>query len=162
MQKFCLNGQWTLEYKNEKLPASVPGSLYHDLLAAEKMPDPFWRDNEDKVRPITDAGAVYKRSFVLPKEMLEADEVFLRCDGLDTLADVYVNGQLVGFAENQHRIWEFKLTNLHEGENTISIIFHSPVDYIRAKSAEVYADGTPDGMVGYPHIRKAHCMFGWD
>jgi len=162
MQKYCLNGQWNLEYKDEKLPASVPGSLYHDLLVAEKMPDPFWRDNEDVVRPITDAGASYERNFTLPKEMLAADQLLLRCDGLDTIADVYVNGQHIGYADNQHRIWEFPLTNLHDGENTISVTFHSPVDYIRAKSAEVYADGTPDGMVGYPHIRKAHCMFGWD
>jgi len=162
MKKLNLNGKWILNYKDEHIPATVPGSLYHDLLVAGKMEDPFWRDNEDKVRPITDAGAVYYRTFDLSKDMLDADSVILHCDGLDTLADIYVNGVLIGSAENQHRIWEYPLDNLQEGENTISITFHSPVDYIRAKSAEVYADGTPDGMVGYPHIRKAHCMFGWD
>ncbi|MCL2217105.1 MAG: glycoside hydrolase family 2 protein [Defluviitaleaceae bacterium] len=161
MNNFSLNGGWTLNYDGENFPATVPGSLYHDLMVNNKLEDPFWRDNEDKTRPITDKGAVYEREFILPEDMLNADALILHCDGLDTLAEISVNNSLIGSADNMHRIWEFPL-DLKPGKNTISIKFNSPVDYIRKRHKEVAADGTPDAMLGFPHLRKAHCMFGWD
>ncbi len=51
---------------------------------------------------------------------------------------------------------------LVEGENTIAVHFASPTRYIKEQYARCRADGTGDAMVGFPHIRKAHCMFGWD
>jgi len=159
---YSLDGKWTLQYDGESLPVQVPGSLYHDLLQNEKIDDPYWRDNEDKTRHLVDKGAVYSRVFTVTDEMLLADALILHCDGLDTLADIYINGQCIGAADNMHRIWEFPLCNLKPGENTISVEFKSPIEYIRRRNAEIPADGTPDAMVGFPHLRKAHCMFGWD
>ena len=49
MKSFSLNGPWTLEIPGSSfgaVPARVPGSVYHDLLTAELIPDPFYRDNE--------------------------------------------------------------------------------------------------------------------
>jgi len=162
MKQFSLNGAWNLHYKGDTLPATVPGSLYHDLLVAQRIEDPFWRDNELKTTYLVAEGAVYERKFELSADFLAADALLLRCEGLDTLADVYVNGTHAGGADNMHRIWEFPLPNLRAGENTIRVEIHSPLDYIQKRQAEVYADGTPDGMYGYAHLRKAHCMFGWD
>jgi len=161
LNNFSLNGDWILQYDGENFPASVPGSLYHDLMVNNKLDDPFWRDNENKTRPITDKGAVYERVFTLPDELKNADALILRCEGLDTLADISINGTLIGSADNMHRIWEFPLS-LIPGENKISIQIHSPVHYIRERHNEVAADGSYDAMLGFPHLRKAHCMFGWD
>ena len=51
-----LDGEWTLcrLKTGEILPARVPGSVYSDLLRAEKMEDPFWRDNELQATRIMD------------------------------------------------------------------------------------------------------------
>ena len=48
MQKLTLNGEWTLQVSgwDHAVAAAVPGSVYHDLLTAGEIPDPFWRDNE--------------------------------------------------------------------------------------------------------------------
>ena len=160
MIRFSLNGDWTLSFQGKHIPARVPGSLYHDLLQNNMMEDPFWRDNEDKV-PIIDT-AVYERSFIITEELLKHESILLQCEGLDTLADIRINGAQTGTADNMHRTWEFPLMNLQPGENKISVTFHSPVEYIRKRQAEVPTDGSPESMAGYPHIRKAHHMFGWD
>ncbi|MBO7253663.1 MAG: glycoside hydrolase family 2 protein, partial [Oscillospiraceae bacterium] len=166
MKKISLNGSWTLnvpgtEFAN--VPAQVPGSVYHDLLNAQLIPDPFYRDNEMDALKLMDNTFVYQRAFVIPEHVLDGDKVLLRAEGLDTIATVSVNGQVVGLANNMHRIWEFDVKGIvHAGENNIEIRFASPTKYIKEAYAASVADGSSDAMVGFPHIRKAHCMFGWD
>ena len=49
MKQLSLNGPWTLDITGSAfmaVPADVPGSVYHDLLTAGRIPDPFYRDNE--------------------------------------------------------------------------------------------------------------------
>ena len=166
MEVFTLNGAWVLDIPGSAFPrvsATVPGSVYHDLLTAGQIPDPFYRDNENEALKIMDNDFVYSRSFTVPASLLENDAVVLRCDGLDTLATVTVNGTVVGTAKNMHRTYEFDVKSvLQAGENTISVKFDSPTRYIKEAYAQNRADGSSDAMVGFPLLRKAHCMFGWD
>ena len=166
MKRLSLNGAWTLEVSGGAFPAvdaNVPGSVYHDLLSAKLIPDPFYRDNEMEALKLMDNDFTYSRSFAVDAALLASDAVLLHCDGLDTIADVYINGTLAGHAENMHRTWEFDVKALlRAGENTITVRFASPTKYIKEAYAQSQADGSSDAMVGFPHIRKAHCMFGWD
>ncbi len=166
MKTISLNGAWTLEVSDSafsSVSATVPGSVYHDLLTAGLIPDPFYRDNEMEALKLMDHDFTYSRSFSVDEELLKSDAVLLHCEGLDTLADIYVNDQLAGHADNMHRTWEFDVRALlRPGENTIRVQFASPTKYIKEAYADSRADGTSDAMVGFPHIRKAHCMFGWD
>jgi len=166
MKCLSLNGSWTLNVLGADfpaVPAAVPGSVYHDLLTTELIPDPFYRDNEMDALKLMDNDFLYQRSFTVSDCLLSGDKVLLRAEGLDTIATVSVNGQVAGLANNMHRVWEFDVKNiLVPGENSIEIRFASPTKYIKEAYAESVADGSSDAMVGFPHIRKAHCMFGWD
>ena len=165
MQKRSLNGDWTLRVSgwDHDVRATVPGSVYHDLLAAGEMPDPFWRDNEDAALKLMEHDFVYTRTFEAPESLVACKRALLRCEGLDTLAEISVNGVAVGSADNMHRIWEFDLKGvLRAGENTIAVTLRSPTRFIREAYAQGRADGSSDAMVGFPLLRKAHCMFGWD
>ena len=166
MKTLLLNGSWKLDVPGTgftSVPAQVPGSVYHDLLTAQLIPDPFYRDNEMEALKLMDNDFVYSRSFIVREDLLEGDKALLRAEGLDTIATVSVNGQVVGLANNMHRIWEFDVKDvLKSGENTITVRFASPTKYIKEAYAASVADGSSDAMVGFPHIRKAHCMFGWD
>ena len=143
--------------------ASVPGSVYHDLLTARKIPDPFYRDNETAVLKLMEHEFHYSRAFQADADLLSCDTVLLKCEGLDTIAAIYINDTLVGRANNMHRTWEFDVkTVLHEGENLVEVHFSSPTKYIRESYAISPADGSSDAMQGFPNLRKAHCMFGWD
>jgi len=165
MQKLSLNGDWTLRVSgwDHDVPATVPGSVYHDLLTAGEIPDPFWRDNETEALKLMENDFTYTRDFTAPGDLADCDRVLLRCEGLDTLAEIQINGAPIGEADNMHRTWEFDVKGLlRPGENDISVTFRSPTKFIRRAYAQNRADGTSDAMVGFPHIRKAHCMFGWD
>ena len=71
MKKQSLNGAWILDIPGSAFPetkASVPGSVYHDLLQAGLMPDPFYRHNEDDALKIMEYDFVYSRDFSVEKD----------------------------------------------------------------------------------------------
>ena len=166
MKRIYLNGPWQLRVLGlDKGPiaAAVPGSVYHDLLTAGEIPDPFYRDNEMDALKLMDNDFSYTREIDVPEDFLRSDAVLLRADGLDTLAEISVNGKAVGKADNMHRIWEFDVKDaLRPGKNTVKVLLRSPTKFIKKAYAENPADGSTDAMVGFPALRKAHCMFGWD
>ncbi len=173
MLKINLNGTWNLQMagRDEALipaggiDARVPGSVYGALLEQELIPDPFYRDNELKVLPLMDNEFTYTTCFQVTEEMLGYDALLLRFDGIDTLADLYLNEEYLGCAYNMHRIWEFDLLNaqgLQVGDNRLKVVLHSPTKYIKEENEKVYTGGALEAMEGFPHLRKAHCMFGWD
>lgn len=155
--QMCVNGT------DEWLPAVVPGSVYQDLLDNEKMEDPFYRDNELKALALMDNDFTYVTSFEAAEEIMKRETVLLRFDGIDTVADVFVNGQLIASVKNMHRTWEFPVKNiLKAGENELKVVIYSPTQFcLRAEEANPIA-GECDSVKGFPHLRKAHCMFGWD
>ncbi len=165
MQILSLNGKWHLQSDGQgmRINAEVPGTVYGAMLDAGIIPDPFWRDNEMEVLPLMEDGYRFTRSFHIPESLLSKDSVLLRCFGLDTLAEIEINGQPVGRADNMHRTWIFDVKQLLKaGENEISIAFSSPTKYIRDAFAAHRLEGTEDAMEGFPYLRKAHYMFGWD
>ena len=104
----------------------------------------------------------YRRTFTVDADLLAEENVSLVCDGLDTIADVYLNGTYLGHAENMFRRWEWNVkTMLRAGSNELRIIFGSPVRFITAKQAQLPLQGGGD-IPGGPHLRKAPCHWGWD
>ena len=172
-----LNGAWSFRQLDtaEWLPASVPGGVHTDLLALGKIPDPFVADNEKKVQWITDTDWEYRRTFTplasphFPRSSAEnggnegGGRHFLVCDGLDTLAEVSLNGQLLGKADNMYRQWRWDVTDqLKPGENEVNIIFRGPVAFVREREAQSRSHTVTAAISGAPHLRKAPCQFGWD
>ena len=159
-----LHQNWTLDMPGMgKLPAAVPGSVYADLLAAGKLEDPFWRDNEDKALALMENDFLYTASFVPQAGVLDCPHQVLRFEGVDTVADIRLNGVLLAHVENMHRTFEFDVAGiLKPGENWLEVKLYSPTRWIREKYAQSPADGSSDAMRGFANLRKAHCMFGWD
>lgn len=62
-----------------------------------------------------------------------------------------------------HRTWEYPVKEvLSPGENTLKVVFHSPLKFI-AQAYKKYGNiGNDDTYEGFMHLRKAHYMFGWD
>ena len=102
MLKQNLNGSWT--YKRlggkEKGTARVPSDIYRDLLDNDQIPDPYYRDNELELKWIGENGWVYSRDFSIDKTFLENDQVILKCHGLDTLATITLNGDVLATTDN--------------------------------------------------------------
>ena len=160
-----LNDRWKMNKSgcSEKLDCCVPCSVYKTLIEHGKIPDPYYRENEFISTEICDDDYDFSTEFEASDELLGNSRVILRFDGIDTLADVFVNDCFVGSADNMHRIWEFDVKKaVKAGRNKIVVKIKSPNKYIAEKHAERPLWGVDTTMEGYTHIRKAHCMFGWD
>ena len=171
MKKNVLSQNWQMKIfgenvygiANEWMDAEVPGSVYGNLLKKGLIPDPYYRMNELDALKLMEQDFGFRTTCTLSREQIEADCLLLRFDGIDTVSDIYFNDTYLGHCDNMHRAWEFDIAEIaKEGENQLEIKLYSPTKYIVEENKKVYTGGSWESMKGFPHIRKAHCMFGWD
>ena len=112
--------------KSPWLPAVVPGCVHRALLRHALIPDPFFGTNELDLQWIEHRDWEYATSFNVSAAARAEDTVDLVCDGLDTLATVYLNGRVLARTDNMfitHR-WEVR-SRLRPGRNDLRIVFAS-------------------------------------
>lgn len=172
-----LNQGWQFAEKDSEgwLPAEVPGCVHTDLLANEKIEDPFYRLNERKLQWIDKKDWVYRTTISADAALLSRDRVALDFKGLDTYADVSVNGQPVISTDNMFREYLVDVKPfLKEGDNVLEITFRSPINeglkkydaypFVVPVSANDLAEigEVEDGKRVSVFTRKAGYHFGWD
>ena len=152
--------------KTDWYSATVPGCVHTDLLANKLIDDPFYRDNEKKQQWIDKKDWEYRTTFKVTPQTLSRENVELVFEGLDTYADVYLNEQLVLKADNMFRTWRVNAKSaLKPGDNTLRILFRSPVNEIlpvMAKLKYQLPASNDQGEKTSPFTRKAPYHYGWD
>ena len=169
MARIDLRGVWSLRQvgADEALEAQVPGDVHSTLLAAGKIPDPYWADNEQAVQWVGRTDWEYFRTFEVDPGLLSAPSVYLNCDTLDTFAEIRINGSLVAETENMFLRHRFEVKHLLKpGTNEISIVLRSAENEAIARSQQLpYEIPYNPAPVQAPHInliRKTPCHGGWD
>ena len=165
MRRILLNGNWNLKFSGKEITdAKVPGSVYGTLLEKGLMEDPYFRDNELEALKLMDNDCEYSLKFHVRSLDIGKNTPKLVFKGVDTLADLWLNGVFIGSMNNMHRTWHFPVDGIlkYDCENEIKVVIHSPVKFIKEENEKVYCGGSHEAMEGFPHLRKAHCMFGWD
>ncbi|MBQ9252534.1 MAG: glycoside hydrolase family 2 protein [Clostridia bacterium] len=163
MQEMKLNEQWTMIDGEKRHACDIPCSVYDTLIRAGEIPDPYVGENEWISTGVCDRDFTFEKRFEISEELLESDRLYLRMAGVDTLAEIYVNDTLVGKTNNMHRTWEFDLREAaRAGENLLRVRIQSPNRYVTEKQAARPLWGVEGTLPGYQHLRKPHCMFGWD
>lgn len=162
-QDLC--GQWTIRCEDgSEIKGKVPGSVFQNLLETRKIKDPFFGENELDSRNVSEKDYCYSRKFDVDEKLLKMEKIYLECQGIDTIAEICINGCVVMKCNNMHRIWEAEITKvLHCGENEITVQFISPYKYLEVVKAE-NPDMDLEGHLFQAHLqmRKAAYMFGWD
>ena len=163
MIKMLLNENWSMLDGGKRYDCAVPCSAYDTLIRAGELANPYYRENEWSSTAVSDRDFTFEKRFDLPEALLGSDHVYLTFEGIDTLADVYLNGALLGHTDNMHRTWEYEIKALAKAhDNLLRVEIASPNRYIAEKQAARPIWGVDSTMPGYPYLRKAHCMFGWD
>ena len=123
---FELDGDWTFQDSSGVWrTAEVPGCVHTDLLAHCLIPDPFHGVNEGQVEWIENRDWRYRRPLPLPPA---EGEWALEFSGLDTHAELQVNGRTVLNTNNMHRAWRLPTAELGlTGQDTLEVVFRSPV-----------------------------------
>lgn len=168
-QTYVLDKGWEFSQagSNEWMSARVPGTVHQDLLDHGRLPDPFYGMNEQKVQWVEKEDWLYRTVFTVTADQLKSDAAWLTLEGLDTYADVYLNGSLLLKADNMFVGHKLAVKDvLREGENRLMIRFRSPVE-------ETAPQWDTDGF-NYPadndhsekrmsvYTRKAPYSYGWD
>ncbi len=149
------------------VPATVPGTVHTDLLAAGLIPDPYAGANEDTLQWIEDRDWVYHLSLDPPEGVRRQDRLDLVFDGLDTYAAVTLNGDTVLEADNMFRSWRVDVASaLQPGANTLEVHFRSPIA-VGERLAAAHAFPLPQGSDAHDpptraFTRKAAYQYGWD
>ena len=160
MKRISLNGEWRMRGGGFDCVGTVPGSLYSFLLENALIEDPYYRDNEFDALALTHNDYTFEKAITVDKR--ECGYI-LRFEGLDTLCDVYLNGELIASTDNMHVTYELDVTEkLNSGENTVRVVTKNIHEYIKMKHAEIPLYRANFALEGFSHIRKAHCMCGWD
>ncbi|RLD52699.1 MAG: glycoside hydrolase family 2 protein [Bacteroidetes bacterium] len=153
------NWQFTEAGKQDGFQANVPGCVQSDLFNNNKINDPFFGDNEQKLQWISQSAWEYKTTFKVDKEFLEKEHVELVFEGIDTYADIFLNGSKLLKANNMFREWAVDCKPLLiEGMNILEINFtpSEKIDSIRAAQQNI---SLPDNRA---YTRKAPYQSGWD
>lgn len=155
------------------MTAAVPGAVQTDLMALKKLPDPYLGDNEAKVQWVGLSDWQYQSEIDVSPETLGRDHLDLVLEGLDTFAEVKINGVSVLKADNMFRTWRVPVKGtLHAGKNTIEIDLNSPITTMAPKVAAMpyvmpgaydsaFGDEAP-GRDSSTYVRKAGYQYGWD
>ena len=153
--------------------ATVPGMVQSDLLAAKLLADPYFRDNEASAQWAGLSDWRYQTSFTVDSTTLARDHVELVFDGLDTFADVYLNGTQLRATDNMFRRWRIPAkAALHEGKNTLEVRLYSPIKRLQpwllkqpyalpGEFDSAFGD-EPKGKQTANYVRKANYQYGWD
>ncbi|MEP9400313.1 beta-mannosidase [Sphingomonas silueang] len=155
------------------LPARVPGYVQTDLIAAKLTPDPFVGLNEATIQWVGRSDWDYRGQLTATPRLLARGHVDLVFDGLDTFAEVSVNGTRLLAADNAHRRWRADAKPLLKpGANEIRIAFRSPLGVLKPVVANIAnplpgeydstAGDEPEGRQTSPYIRKPKYHYGWD
>jgi beta-mannosidase len=159
------HGQWRLRAVGDALwiPTTVPGEVHVALMEAGRIPDPFISDDELLVQWVAETDWEFEGLIDVPESLMAQERVWLVFDGLDTLAEVSLNGKRLGEAENAFRTYAWEVRDLlRPGVNQILIWFKSPVKYVAPLQEERPLAGVEQAIPGGPYLRKAPCQWGWD
>ena len=135
MKQLSLNGTWKMTGAGLEVDGKIPGSLFSFLLDADMMADPYWRDNEFGALALTHNDYTFSRSFEFEKG---EDKYILRFEGIDTIADVYLNGVHIAHTEDMHITYEFDVT-----DNLISNVKYQVEEFagLPVERISVYVEG---------------------
>jgi beta-mannosidase len=160
------SADWKFRDATESSPwreATVPGCVHRDLRRHALIPDPFFGTNELDLQWIEHRDWEYRASFTVSAALLREEVLELVCDGLDTLATVYVNGRKVASTDNMFVTWRWDVKRLlKRGRNELRFIFASAGQASPKTRPEHQPKEFNDSVGRCSVFRKEQCQFGWD
>ena len=167
MTTISLNGIWDLKGRKEgldtaetlSLKAQVPGCVQLDLSREGYLPaDLYMGENIKEAEKFEGHEWWYETSFECPRVK---NNVYLVFEGVDCLADYYLNGEIIGESENALISHEMRIDRfLRDGENVLTVHLHSAMNYAKEQDYPIRSlfSINPDGS----YLRKPPHSFGWD
>ena len=163
MERMLLSGVWKLRGTDGKgaaidIPVRVPGYVHRALEEKGLIPQMYWRDNAEKCQWPETKKWIFERTFIVPEEC-DLSRARLRFEGVDTFADILLNGQKIYTTGNAFLSFEVQAGSaIRHGENHLAVVFHPFLEMVKGKKEYPVAFGAWERA----HIRRSQCTFYWD
>ena len=156
-----LNQGWTLtgDTLNINMQVDAPSVVQQSLYENGVIPHPYLGTVENDLLWISDHPWDYTLHFDADKELLEKESVELVFEGIDTYADVQLNGQDLFFADNQFRTWKHEVKDLLKEKDNLLEVHFLRYDSTQLALYEAHQPRLPEK---YAVSRKAPYQHGWD
>ena len=160
MTELRLNKEWTIDYDGKQLPAVVPGDVTLDLWHNNIIDNPYFGMNHKQLHWIINRDFVYETRFDVSDEMFAEQEILLEFDGIDTYADIYLNGKQLGHIQNMFLKYTYSVRDIVKKSGNLLIVK-------MLSTGRVMDSIDTRGYHGVFNVkrlfmRKAQCHFGWD
>jgi len=154
LTNWCISGG---KYVN--VAATVPGDVLNTLYSAGCIADPLYADNLQHLNDVFESDWTYSCRFDVPKNLLETQKILLTLEGIDTLAEIRLNGNLLGNTDNMFLRYDYDIKEcLKEEDNELSVKIFSAINFGKAHPHSYQAIFNSERLM----LRKAQCQFGWD
>jgi len=167
-QEQSLNNHWQFWQKNKpklKYPATVPGCVHLDLYNNNLIDDPYYSNNEEKIRWIEKENWVYETTFTISDSLLNKDYILLNFKGIDTYADIYLNEVKLLPSKNMFLPVKINAKGILQRQNTLRVEFQSAVmqaEPLYNSHIRLPADNDRNAHATSVYTRKAPYQYGWD
>lgn len=172
-----LNGTWKLYFEPEHkgmamtpdaigempcIDAQVPGNVEMDLVRAGLEEHPYWDENVYHFRKYEFYHWWFVRRFDAPKHF-EGMESQLVLHGVNTIADVFLNGVKLGSCEDMMIEHTFRTEQVLKAgeENVLAVHIRSAMNHARRMEIPVGAGGG-EHYDEFTVLRMPPHSFGWD
>jgi len=152
-----------LKFRKKNYNVKVPFSMYSALIESGDLKHPYYEGSEKKARDLSNEDIECVCRFDSDKDIICREHIILNFYGIDTLSEITLNGVLLGKTENMHLKYSFDIKNIVQlKDNLLSVKIFSPIKYIAKKQKQYPLSGFNDWALGFAHLRKSNCSFGWD
>ena len=147
--------QQILESGFEIITAEVPGNLECDLMREGRLADLYYSDNTLLAQKLESTHVWYFTTVQITDE-----KQYLLFEGIDTCADIYVNGELSASSQNMFLPTEAS-KGLKIGQNEVIVHIHPTMLEARRYTPMAVCNAMKYNYASL-YIRKAAHTFGWD
>lgn len=156
----------------DTIMGSVPGNIVEDLQKAGLVQEPFYGENFRGLSWIENWTFWYRSSFTLSlpeTERINKRCYFLNFEGIDTFAEIYLNGKLVGKTHNMFRRYEFDVTSIIKNYSSNELVVRFPPINSATERWIDMLQIDPETLAPHAYgyrkralVRKAQMSYGWD
>lgn len=185
MQQLVLSDGWQVKERSPNRPladdfrsengwlaATVPGTAHEALWAAGQMGSPYSITEQERFKGLAERDFLFRCRFALPEGFAPSDAVRMAepgravqlfCDGLDTIATVWLNGHEILRSDNMFLPSSALVTRiLHARDNDLWILFESALRIGKARESRHGQRPVWNGDGSRVYVRKAQYQYGWD
>lgn len=159
MEKILLTNWRISGGKYTDITANVPGNVVNDLYLAKRIEDPLYADNLQRLNDVFESDWTYTCNFDVSETLLKKKKIVLTFEGIDTLAEITLNGKVIGKNDNMFLRYDLDIKDILKGkDNELTVKIFSAVNYAKTHPHSYKALFNDQRLL----LRKAQCQFGWD